>query len=52
MNAAPGSGELIPLAYLASTHARRVRKVLFALFKGAVNKDGVSRTWCKVKANW
>ena len=36
----------------AGAHTRRVKKALFALFKGAVRKDVVSRAWCKVKGEW
>jgi putative transposase len=43
---------LITGAYLAGTNTRRVRRALAALFKGAVGKDVVSRTWRKVKADW
>jgi transposase-like protein len=43
---------LIAGAYLAGTNTRRVRRALAALFKGAVGKDVVSRTWRKVKADW
>lgn len=43
---------LIAGAYLAGTNTRRVRRALGALFKGAVGKDVVSRTWRKVKADW
>jgi putative transposase len=42
---------LIASSYLAGTNARRVRRALGALFKGAV-KDVVSRTWRRVKADW
>jgi putative transposase len=43
---------LIASAYLAGTNTRRVRRALAALFKGAVGKDVVSRTWRKVKSDW
>ena len=43
---------LIAGAYLAGTNTRRVRCALGALFKGAVGKDVVSRTWRKVKTDW
>ena len=43
---------LIAATYLAGTNTRRVRRALGALFKGAVGKDVVSRTWRKVKADW
>src|SRR3954471_19580226 len=43
---------LIAGAYRAGTNTRRVRRALAALFKGAVGKDVVSRTWRKVKADW
>ena len=43
---------LIAGAYLAGTNTRRVRRAFAALFKGAVGKDVVSRTWRKVKADW
>jgi putative transposase len=36
---------LIAGAYLAGTNTRRVKRALGALFKGAVGKDVVSRTW-------
>ena len=42
----------IPSACLAGANTRRVKKALFALFKGAVSKDVVSRAWCKVKGDW
>lgn len=29
-----------------------MKRALFALFKGAVSKDVVSRAWRKVKADW
>jgi transposase-like protein len=38
--------------YLAGTNTRRVRRALTALFRGAVSKDTVSRTWRKVKTDW
>jgi transposase-like protein len=43
---------LIAGAYLAGTNTRRVRLALAALFRGAVGKDVVSRTWRKVKTDW
>jgi len=43
---------LIAGAYLAGTNTRRVKRALAALFKGAVGKDVVSRTWRKVRADW
>jgi putative transposase len=43
---------LIAGAYLAGTNTRRVRRALGALFKGAVGKDVVSRTWRKVRTDW
>jgi putative transposase len=43
---------LIAATYLAGTNTRRVKRALAALFKGAVGKDVVSRTWRKVKADW
>ena len=43
--------ELLASAYLAGANTRRVKKALFALFKGAVSKDVVSRTWGKVKGD-
>src|SRR5471030_169764 len=43
---------LIAGAYLAGTNTRRVRRALSAVFKGAVGKDVVSRTWRKVKGDW
>ena len=43
---------LIAGAYLSGTNTRRVRRALAALFKGAVSKDTVSRTWRKVQADW
>ena len=39
-------------AYLSGTNTRRVRRALGALFKGAVSKDTVSRTWRKVQTDW
>lgn len=38
--------------YLAGTNTRRVRRARGALFRGAVGKDVVSRTWRRVKADW
>src|SRR3954467_1974977 len=43
---------LIAGAYLAGTNTRRVRRALAALFRGAVGKDVVSRTWRKLKTDW
>src|SRR5437764_11549382 len=43
---------LIAGAYLAGTNTRRVRRVLAAVFGGAVSKDTVSRVWRKVKGDW
>ena len=43
---------LIASVYLAGTNTRRVKRALFALFKGAVSKDVVSRAWRKVKVDW
>ncbi len=43
---------LIAATYLAGTNTRRVKPALAALFRGAVGKDVVSRTWLKVKADW
>ena len=43
---------LITSTYLAGTNTRRVKRALGALFKGAVGKDVVSRTWRRVKADW
>src|SRR4051812_40168279 len=43
---------LIASAYLAGTNTRRGKRALEALFKGAVGKDMVSRTWRRVKADW
>ena len=43
---------LIAGAYLAGTNTRRVKRALSALFRGAVGKDVVSRTWRKVKGDW
>jgi hypothetical protein len=42
---------LIAGAYLSGTDTCRVRRVLGALFGGAVSKDTVSRTWRKVQAD-
>ena len=41
---------LIAGAYLAGTNTRRVQRALAALFRGALGKDVVSRTWRKAKA--
>jgi putative transposase len=43
---------LIAASYLAGTNTRRVRRALGALFRGAIGKDVVSRTWRRVKADW
>ena len=43
---------LIAGAYLSGTNTRRMRRALGALFKGAVSKDTVSRTWRKVQTDW
>ncbi len=43
---------LIASAYLAGANTRRVKRALAALFRGAVGKDVVSRTWRKVKTDW
>jgi putative transposase len=43
---------LIASAYLAGTTTRRVQRALAALFRGAVGKDVVSRTWRKVQVDW
>jgi putative transposase len=43
---------LIAGAYLSGTNTRRVGRALGALFRGAVGKDVVSRTWRKVKTDW
>jgi transposase-like protein len=43
---------LIASTYLAGTNTRRVGRALGALFRGAVGKDVVSRTWRRVKADW
>ncbi|CAH2605715.1 transposase (plasmid) [Rhodovastum atsumiense] len=43
---------LIAGAYLSGTNTRRVKRALAALFKGAVGKDVVSRTWRQVKTDW
>src|SRR5512142_1834172 len=43
---------LIAGTHLAGTKARRVRRALAALFRGAVGKDAVSRIWRKVKTDW
>ena len=42
---------LIASVYLSGTNTRRVKRALFALFKGAVSKDVVSRAWRKVKVD-
>ena len=43
---------LIAGAYLSGTNTRRVKRALMALFRGAVGKDVVSRTWRKVRTDW
>ena len=43
---------MIAGTYLSGTNTRRVRRALGALFKGAVVKDIVSRTWRKVQTDW
>ena len=43
---------LIASVYLSGTNARRVKRALFWLFRGAVSKDVVSRAWRKVKVDW
>ncbi len=43
---------LIAGAYLSGTNRRRVRRALGVLFKGAVGKDVVSRTWRKLRTDW
>jgi putative transposase len=43
---------VIASAYLAGTNTRRVQRALVAMFRGAVGKDVVSRTWRKVKSDW
>jgi transposase-like protein len=43
---------LIAGASLSGTNTRRVKRALAALFKGAVGKDVVSRTWRKVRTDW
>src|SRR3954466_9824199 len=43
---------LIAGAYLAGTNTRRVQRALAALFRGAVGKDVVSRTWRKLRTDW
>ena len=42
---------LIASVCLSGTNTRRVRRALFALFRGAVSKDVVSRAWRKVKVD-
>src|SRR4051794_38714323 len=48
----PSGEALIAASYLAGTNTRRVRRALGALFRGAVGKDVVSRTWRRIKADW
>jgi putative transposase len=43
---------LIASAYLSGTNTRRVQRALSTLFRGAVGKDVVSRTWRKLKSDW
>jgi putative transposase len=43
---------VIANAYLSGTNTRRVQKALAAMFRGAVGKDVVSRTWHKVRSDW
>src|ERR687886_302118 len=43
---------LIAASYLAGTNTRRVRRALGALFRGAVGKDVVSRTWRRIQVDW
>jgi putative transposase len=43
---------LIASAYLSGTNTRRVQRALAALFRGALGKDVVSRTWRKIKTDW
>ena len=43
---------LIASAYLAGTNTRRVGRALGALFRGAVGKDVVSRTWRRGRTDW
>jgi putative transposase len=43
---------LIAGACLSGTNTSRVRRALGALFKGAVSKDTVRRTWRKLQAYW
>ncbi len=43
---------LIAGAYLSGTNTRRARRALNPIFKGAVGKDVVSRTWRKAKGDW
>jgi transposase-like protein len=38
---------VIVAAYVSGTNTRRVRRPLGALFKGAVSKDTMGRTWRK-----
>jgi transposase-like protein len=42
---------LIASVYLSGTNTRRVKRALFALFKGVVSKDVVSLAWRKVKGD-
>src|SRR3954453_19704457 len=43
---------LIAARYLAGTNTRRGARALGALFRGAVGKDVVSRTWRRIKVDW
>jgi len=43
---------IIAGAYLSGTNTRRVRRVLAAVFHGAISKDTVSRVWRKLKSDW
>src|SRR3954447_21343459 len=43
---------LIAGAYLSGTNTRRVQRALVALFRRAVGRDVVSRTWRKLKTDW
>ncbi len=42
---------LITSVYLSGTNTRRVKRALFALFRGAVSKDVVSRAWRRVRSD-
>lgn len=43
---------LIAAVSLSGPDTRRVKRVLFGLFEGAVSKDVVSRAWRKIKVDW